>query len=169
MPNHVQSDLTFHGPREQIAALVALMTNPAESNFDFNRILPMPEELANTVSGGCMIDGEHVSVWKTNAEGMAEKIPDKTLVEWADKYGAIDWYQWANCKWGTKWNAYDVGDWQVGQRGISAKIRITTAWAPPDPVFRAILAVFPGLSVTVKVSGEVDRRMTYKMGPAGKN
>lgn len=45
MPNHCHNDLYIDGPKEQVAALLALIGADAEvPAFDFNKVIPMPSQ-----------------------------------------------------------------------------------------------------------------------------
>ncbi len=39
-----------------------------------------------------------------------------------------NWYDWCCQHWGTKWDAYEVGDWEIGNH--MASIHYQTAWSP---------------------------------------
>ena len=52
------------------------------------------------------------------------------------KHGFVDWYDWSNAKWGTKWNA---GDSVVADDYIEFE----TAWSLPTPVCEALAQVTP--------------------------
>jgi hypothetical protein len=74
----------------------------------------------------------------------------RTYLENVKLYGHGDWYSWSCAKWGTKWNA----DWfsavettAVTKNTKRCKVTFTTAWAPPDPVLRAVAAAAPGVKV----------------------
>jgi len=61
------------------------------------------------------------------------------------EYGVPNWYEWANRNWGTKWNGYGYAE-EERRTGLF-RFRFTSAWAPPDPVLRAIVEAFPTLRV----------------------
>lgn len=54
------------------------------------------------------------------------------------KFGHKDWYSWANAKWGTKWDAFDV--YVDPDRKF---INFTTAWREPDSIWKYICEKFP--------------------------
>ena len=49
MPNNITSIITFDGPEEKVKELKNKITTK-KSIFDFNRIIPMPEELIISVN-----------------------------------------------------------------------------------------------------------------------
>jgi hypothetical protein len=58
------------------------------------------------------------------------------------------WYTWRNQNWGTKWNASDS---YVGERDPERiRLGFQTANGVPDPIYRAIAARFPTLSIRVE-------------------
>lgn len=65
------------------------------------------------------------------------------------QYGYTDWYHWSIANWGTKWNACDVTQDHIGERGFI--IYFDTAWSPPVPVVEALIDRFP----------EADIRLSY--------
>ena len=75
MPNHVKNRVSFSG--KDVYSILEKVNN--EGEFDFERIIPMPE----TISRG-NISFEEMKASKGN-----------------------NWYDWSIANWGTKWNAYD--------------------------------------------------------------
>ena len=56
-----------------------------------------------------------------------------------EQYGYLDWYDWSNANWGTKWNACD-SDCSNVDEGLVA---FDTAWCMPKPVIEKIFADNP--------------------------
>jgi hypothetical protein len=52
---------------------------------------------------------------------------------------------WCVQNWGTKWNARHTA---LSERRGRIEIGFNTAWSPPLPVIRKLLAIFPKLSFT---------------------
>ena len=90
----------------------------------FNTIIPMPNELMGTVCGSVEEDkrAAHAAQMQANIE----------------KYGYPTWYEFANNKWGTKW---DVSEPQyMENKDGSVTIWFDTAWAPPMPIYEELEA-----------------------------
>ena len=96
-----------------------------ESKFDFNKIVPMPEELEGTVKG-------------TN------HVPSEELKE---KYGADNWYDWSINNWGVKWNV-TVDEGEVDDDDDFITYTFDTAWGPPHEIFYALRKKFPDMSIS---------------------
>ena len=90
--------------------------------FDFNKIIPMPESL-------------HIT---SPAQNEAEKSAYEENVK---MYGHGNWYDWACDKWGTKWNACDafINDIQDDY----FEFAFSTAWSPPIPILYALSEKYP--------------------------
>ena len=83
MPNHIQNKIIFDCEEEKLKSILAeLGTHTEEENtdFDFNKVIPMPENIFK------------------GALGTAER----------NRYGKNNWYDWSIENWGTKWNAYET-------------------------------------------------------------
>jgi len=156
MPNHVQNDICIKGPKATLEQIAEFMRGP-DSAFDFNKILPMPAELQSIATGGTTIDGKQYRRWRT-VDGKDIGIDDAEIARLTAEHGASDWHDWACHHWGTKWNAYSVGEPTMTSRSL--RYRFDTAWASPEPVLQAIADKF-GVSISVNVSGEVDQRYRY--------
>lgn len=145
MPNHIHNILTLTGSAEEIARFATLVNtkgrydpdapeyadvDPSElSLFDFNALIPMPTDVYR------------------GALGYEER----------QQYGRNNWYDWSVDHWGTKWNAYDiywVNDDEYRPGDTTYAISFDTAWAAPDPIYKAIAKQFPTLSGEAKFADE---------------
>ncbi len=120
MPNWCNNTIKLYNCDEPFDQVVKdYLTTEKESEsvtetiLDFQKIVPMPDELKNTTS--------------PTPDNIDPEL-QKTLVE---KYGADNWYDWCAKNWGTKWNCCDPF---LNESGIS----FTTAWSPPCPVLIAL-------------------------------
>ena len=95
---------------------------PEDIDFDFNKIIPMPESLRITSPAQ---NKEEKDIYRKNVS----------------KYGHGNWYSWSIDKWGTKWNACDtyINDIQDNYFDFS----FNTAWAPPMPLLKALSEKYP--------------------------
>ena len=109
MPNHTTNILTVPNYKGSLKKLLAPYTKDDE--LDFEKIIPMPEEL------------------KIEASSSASLKPaqDENL----KKFGFKDWYEWSIAKWGTKWDAYDTNI-------RKDSVFFQTAWSPPVPVIKEL-------------------------------
>ena len=178
MPNHVASYLVVTGPVADVRRFVSAVDRSSEDgkggSFDFNGVVPMPDELKGTTSPArIQTQAEIDALW---AEWNQRKTDGK-LQEWElrdgkpfgvgitqersdaliAKYGTNNWYDWAHINWGTKWGAYDSGDWDVteGEDGnATAAIFYNTAWSPATPFFEQASALFPTLTFDTQYADE---------------
>ena len=84
-----------------------------DTDFDFNKVIPMPEELVGTIAD-----------------------PDSPNSAYAEMYGFDNWCDWTNANWNTKWNALDTevqGD----------TVCFLTADNPPVNVLKALSKQYP--------------------------
>ena len=79
MPNHIANRIEFYGEQENINKVLELIKGE-EAAIDFNKIVPMPD-----------------NIFRGNL-GQQER----------ELYGTNNWYDWSCANWGTKWNAYDI-------------------------------------------------------------
>ena len=82
MPNWTQNFVTFEGSKEKIIELKELFASE-EKVFDFNKVLPMPENSDTFFAEGSLGEEER------------------------QKFGDNNWYDWSAKNWGTKWNAVE--------------------------------------------------------------
>ena len=84
--------------------------------FDFNKVIPMPENSDTFLAKGGI--------------GAAEK----------EKFGENNWYDWSIAHWGTKWNSCDAFISEEGDGFV--EYGFNTAWAPPEPIVPALAEKF---------------------------
>lgn len=164
MPNHIHNKIEFFGKETDVKAITDFIKD-AEGNFDFNKIIPMPEELNIDIHSGIetlvkenlqlplhdnwMIAGLEYSNRKTAAEKGFQNFSeeDKKLyhkaVENQKKYGFIYWYDWRNVNWGTKWGAYS----QSLNRNTYNTFYYQTAWNQASKVIKALADKFPSVHI----------------------
>lgn len=172
MPNHVTQQLSICGAH---ALTVIKHIAGTDSPFDFNKVIPMPEELEieessdghmglAALSGRC---DDYLSYqWvkergiQTPAEVAAYVERERPLaIDLAQKYlsnqrkfGHATWYGWCNANWGTKWNAYSVDEPEL--LSDRATIRFNTAWSPAIPVIVRLSELFPLVELTLNYFDE---------------
>jgi len=117
MPNNVTNILTVEGVSEERAAeiLDAIRRDDVESrrSIDFNKIIPMPEDIFRGDLGQKEIE----------------------------LYGKNNWHHWSVEHWGTKWNSYDYDG--APYHDDSNQIEFMTAWSAPAPVIEQLSRMFP--------------------------
>lgn len=161
MPNWVFNKVYFHGKEEKINVLKDFVKGK-EFEFDFNKIIPMPEEL-NLTAGSEETIARSCAVARVNGKTTSDEFEKpwskgKTFDEWADlgdkyisnikKYKASNWYDWCWDNWGTKWNA-DEPYWE-GDNFVS----FNTAWNTPTPVYQRLSELFPDVTFMVEYADE---------------
>lgn len=80
MPNWCENEVTITGPALELARLYSEVCTSEEEDglqFDFNRVVPMPN-----------------NIFRGNL-GQEER----------ERHGEMNWYDWSIANWGTKWNA----------------------------------------------------------------
>lgn len=146
MPNHCAQDLYITGPTaEQMRFLNAVQLPPIDDGEDhdyepyaiLDMQFPIPDEIKNTVSPLTVVETEQEAAEK-NAELQAKASEDEVgrvryiskarQAEWLAKYGVIDWYDWCNRNWGTKWGDYWHQEVRVTKS--STKMSFFSAWGP---------------------------------------
>lgn len=152
MPNHIANVITINGSDEKVQKFLEAVKSD-DSPFDFNKIIPRPEELdieSSSVgeSGMDFLLGDKKALDRYNAERREEaiRLGAKYLVNKA-LYGAKNWYDWSRWHWGTKWNAYDV-------EVEGNQVRFSTAWNAPQPIYEKIAEMFPDYCIEVVYADE---------------
>ena len=147
MPNWCTTSIIITGEREDLSRIA----NTIGDDFDFDRIIPMPEELRSTTAGGHheyriyygestdQDDEERRAELDQEPKNRAKADQDKALLE---KYGAYDWYDWSRMNWGTKWTPSDVS---IESDEDDITIIFDTAWSFPEPILRRLSEMYPSL------------------------
>jgi hypothetical protein len=139
MPNHITNIVRLSGNDSDVQKLLSSVRSD-ESEFDFNQIASMPDELRDTTAPTYIISEE---AYARKERGITKKMSD----DLKKKYGADNWYDWTCNNWGTKWNAYEVyvdGD----------EISFDTAWSTPEPIFRKLSEQHPDVLIHVQYADE---------------
>lgn len=149
MPNWTSNTIRAEGCAADLRAFLETVKWQDEI-FDFNRLIPMPELLRHTGTGGCTIDGQQVQDWYIKDPSDAGGVRLFTDAEEAElkEIGHRSWYDWSVENWGTKWNACHT---EIAENCIDEgyiEIRFDTAWSAPMPIFHEMFEMFPRLSFT---------------------
>jgi len=164
MPNHTANNFTVTGPKADVLRFVAQIKG-TDSEIDFNKVLPIPDELRGTSSPSRIMTQEEIDkIWadwrekKNKGEvgsfemerPMGLGITQAKYDEFILKYGYADWYDWSIFNWGTKWNAYDVTEWSINEghwngENYSATIYYETAWSPATALWLNVSKDYPTL------------------------
>lgn len=118
MADMIDNRIEVNGDEEEIKKFIKLMGD----DFDFNRIIPIPEEIIN-------------------APYPMPKEESERLIK---EYGFDNGKQWAEANWGTKWLPIDVVI-EKGDDWVSYEFQ--TPWVPPEPVYDKLMEMFPSLSI----------------------
>ena len=136
MPNWcTQTIECFTEDEKQISVKPVLDTLRGKNNsYSFNNVIPMPEELRNTV---------------------ADFKGNQAMVT---KYGFNNWYDWSCAKWGTKWDVAEISKHGKKRGGPfknqPMKMSLHTAWSPACPVWRKISELNPTIKIHLQYVDE---------------
>lgn len=120
MPNWVKNKVRAKNAEDakKLIAMLVRKNKDGDEVTNFNGIIPMPQDLRETVAG--YVGEENDKKCEANKE----------------KYGFRDWCDFANAKWGTKWDNRSVSfDGDV--------IVFDTAWCIPSGVYEEISKTIP--------------------------
>lgn len=165
MPNHITSIITFDGPEEKVKELKNKVTTK-ESIFDFNRIIPMPEELSITDNSYTeffsnlekykLLDLAHI--FRKECEKLKgtsfKSDAIAGLLNYLN-YGYVSWYHWSIDNWGTKWNSYEIEYINDNQ------VTFQTAWEFPKPIIQKLSELYPELTI---IAEYYDEDFGYNLG-----
>jgi hypothetical protein len=153
MPNHYTTELRIDPGTERLEAIREAIFKDGRVTFEI--LIPMPEILRRTHSGGATIDGQRARVWMEDevptADGKTEtvaRLPTPEEQAEIDATGAANWYDWANDHWGTKWDAYESEE--LVALDDQLHLRFQTAWGPPVPWIGALRRRFPAAVILAR-------------------
>ena len=172
MPNWVRTRLTFNGDRSRIDELKTFVKSETKDEsgkfhtnlFDFNKVVPMPEELniSSSSSGDCgmrylLLNSKHSILWTDDDRSFMERMekqkeenPDrfnedielgKKYLNNISKYGYKDWYNFCCDNWGTKWGACEI-EWINDDQ-----VEFETAWDFCFPIVQKLSEMFPDVEI----------------------
>ena len=172
MPNYCLNKLELQGGNQDLAELLAFVKSE-NCQFDFNRIVPMPQTVKDTERGSLSFASEAVCLyldegtisnhlrWMMDKSAVKEEDLAVVIQTWEKenkidlslgqrildnrrKYGNCgDWYEWSINNWGTKWDACEV-------MIDDSTILFETAWSPCSPVIEKLAHLFPKVSLSYK-------------------
>jgi hypothetical protein len=130
MPNWVKHNVSVSGSKEKLENFKDqhFKMEDGELIFDFNTIIPMPE---NIFRGDL---------------GQREK----------ELYGKNNWYDWSLENWGTKWNSAHVfcGDIYKADKQFVLSFEFDTAWATPYEIIDKMVLMHPDLFFEIQFADE---------------
>lgn len=167
MPNHITNKIELLGDESDIERLKSHMIGfpfdggteeKRKSIFDFNKIVPRPDELDITSDGWISLLENQFS-WNESLKSRLDSHRSKDGYEFTDrdsqaidnfaqgiknylKYGSACWYGWSIENWGTKWNAYSVDkEWNKNS------ITFETAWSNVGGLIEQLSVMFPDVEI----------------------
>ena len=177
MPNYVATEIRVKGDKEKLDQLVeTVSSNDGEYRaFDFNKIVPMPEELnISSCSSGewgmryiilksdknyFLLTDEDRNFIKQFENRSEEDIKDsleygKKYLHNLSKYGHKTWYDWCSdpSNWNTKWNSCDSECSRIDDNEVM--FTFSTAWSFCHPIVKKLSELFPTLTIEAKWADE---------------
>lgn len=153
MPNWCTNEVTFSGPTDVVRAFMKQAGHPRYgTEFKFNNIMPMPEELKDIFSGGVWIEGVPHEHWREPSDDVRIPLTKEEIDDLLSHYGAVDIYDWCEQHWGTKWDAHYseyYGHTLDHEPNVYDDVSVSfeTAWSPPEELYNHILKHWPKLEV----------------------
>lgn len=121
--------MLINGTEAQVEQVLDALKSD-ESDVDFNRIIPVPEELNRAICGGPLSD-EQKALQEENVQ----------------KYGYLTWYEFCVGEWGCKWNASEVS--------VNGNImEFETPWSMPDGIAKKLSEMFPEVTLEWRYADE---------------
>lgn len=172
MPSHFITEIKVSGPASDILAFSikhilkpGFEDNPDAFRFDLGTVIPRPACIEGTESSSNVADG--IDAYHKNPTEWMKFVADKwgsdsvakvrKSLEAFKECGHYNWYTWSNANWGTKWNSYRF-DWVGKQTTKTLKFKFETAWAPPMPVLRKLVEMWPTLKFSMRGRDEFESK-----------
>jgi hypothetical protein len=140
MPNWITNILTINADEKMVEKILSEIKSD-ESKFDFNKIVPQPDELEGTTAPARIISDEEYA--EDSSKGITKAMSDELI----SKYGYNNWYDWRYEHWGTKWNADEV---YISDNEIT----FNTAWCNPQPLLVALSRKYPDIQFNIGFADE---------------
>lgn len=150
MPDYCKNELIVSGAN--VTKVLDFINNPDsededEQIFDFNKLIPYPEEFASADKRAAEYGDRLFAIDKDAKDNLKELAllnqeygfePDASSCPDGYNHGSHDW-----CvdHLGTKWSTISVVLSQAPDRAV---LNYDTAWAPPLPVIQQLAETFPG-------------------------
>ena len=123
MPNWCSNGVEIrHRDPAKIAALAEAMSK----NEFLNHIIPVPEELKDTMAGSFGDEKEQRRLEEQTARNI-------------EQFGYGNWYDFCVNNWGTKWDVDLAGTVSIDADGLGINANFDSAWAPPIQVYEEML------------------------------
>lgn len=164
MPNHTANNFTVTGPVADVKRFLKNATG-SDKELSFDSLLPLPTVLKDVTSPvRIQTQSEIDATWaewnKRKDEGKLEKweleegrpmgvgITQETYDTLIKEHGVSNWYDWSVLNWGTKWDCYDVREWNiaVADDEMTATIYYETAWSPATELWLTVSQQYPTLT-----------------------
>ena len=151
MANLCKNVVTITSNKDDIIKIKNRLMNYSNGNcFDFNSLIKMPDELADTQQIFIKypkVEGKNYYYSRKKLEESGKEYPSTewvkdncidefTLSRYVSTHNFLWWYDWAIENWGTKWNSLDA-TFEIDDDCIT--YTFYTAWAEPIPVYGALL------------------------------
>ncbi len=156
MPNWCQNEVSIYGDKEDIKKLKAevftIDKNNKQPYLDFNKVIPMPKELEDTISPSNVVSEEFIrmrdllfanhsiqSIWIGGKQIKQDNWGGRYMTERQSEilkktFGADNWYDWRVTNWGTKWGIDGDSIQFYDEDNDRIELHFDTAWSPPDEI-----------------------------------